>query len=144
MRINKLWLALFGFAGTLAGASYANGQAPGLYVWPPGPFELHYYWHGESRFDRRPYFAVNPPVYYSPGPKGRSFGWTPYPYPGLNYYQAAAPNGNRWATAQNYSHEVQARPQLRAQAGQKHRRSKQGLQLRQALRRKHQLLVSSR
>ncbi len=68
--------------------SQSFGQVAGVYAWPPGPFELHYYLHGASRFQRRPYYAENPPVYYLPGTVARSYGWTPYPYPGLDYYRS--------------------------------------------------------
>jgi hypothetical protein len=77
-----------------AGSGRTWGQVSGLYLWPPGPFELHYYRHGASRFQRRPYYAENPPVYYLPGVVARSYGWTPYPYPGLDYYRPTRARGD--------------------------------------------------
>lgn len=63
----------------------AMAQGPGIYAWRPGPYEIHYYWHRPRSFEHVPYFAEHPPVYYTPGPHLRPYGWAPYAYPGMQY-----------------------------------------------------------
>jgi hypothetical protein len=58
-----------------------------------GPYEVHTWQHRTHNFDRAPYFATNPPVYYGDQRLVRSYGWTPYPYFGSQYpiHQAVSP-----------------------------------------------------
>ena len=64
----------------------ASADEP-VQVWAgqPGPYEVHHYLHRTNSFDRPPYFATHPPVYYSADRLGRMYGWTPYPYLGSHY-----------------------------------------------------------
>jgi hypothetical protein len=58
-----------------------------------GPYEIHTWHHRTHNFDRAPYFATNPPVYYGDQRLGRTYGWTPYPFFGSQYpiQQAVVP-----------------------------------------------------
>jgi hypothetical protein len=79
-----LWCA---FAwGAVSSAAWAQSQ-PVLVGGAPGPYELHEYLHRPNSFDRAPYFATNPPVYYGVE-RPRSYGWTPYPYLGSDHAAA--------------------------------------------------------
>jgi hypothetical protein len=64
----------------------ASAQQP-VQVWggQPGPYEVHVWQHRTNNFDRAPYFATNPPVYYGDQRLVRTYGWTPYPYFGSQY-----------------------------------------------------------
>ncbi len=61
-----------------------------VFAGQPGPYEVHTWQHRTNNFDRAPYFATNPPVYYGDQRVVRSYGWTPYPYLGTNYPVARA------------------------------------------------------
>jgi hypothetical protein len=67
-------------------AAVASAQEP-VRVWAgqTGPYEVHTWQHRTNNFDRAPYFATNPPVYYGDQRLVRSYGWTPYPYFGSQY-----------------------------------------------------------
>jgi len=78
MRGKVLVLAM----ATFVPATVASAQQPEVIVGQPGPYEFHYYLHRTRSFDRPPYFAQNPPVYYGDQRYARSYGWTPYPYLG--------------------------------------------------------------
>ena len=79
-------LAMLSMIGMLAiPPSRAAAQAPSVWAASPGPYEIHYYFHRTNSFSRAPYYATNPPVYYGYTRLGRSFGWTPYPYQGIQY-----------------------------------------------------------
>ncbi len=72
----------------VVGLAPAVARADGpVQVWAgqPGPYEVHHYLHRSNSFDRAPYFATHPPVYYGDQRFARSYGWTPYPYLGTNY-----------------------------------------------------------
>ena len=56
-----------------------------VYAGQSGPYEVHVWQHRTNNFDRAPYFATNPPVYYGDARVVRSYGWTPYPYLGTSY-----------------------------------------------------------
>jgi hypothetical protein len=64
----------------------ASAQQPvQVYAGQAGPYEVHVWQHRTNNFDRAPYFATNPPVYYGDARVVRSYGWTPYPYLGTSY-----------------------------------------------------------
>ena len=64
----------------------ASAQQPvQVYAGQPGPYEVHVWQHRTNNFDRAPFFATNPPVYYGDARVVRSYGWTPYPYLGTSY-----------------------------------------------------------
>ncbi len=64
----------------------ASAQQPvPVYAGQSGPYEVHVWQHRTNNFDRAPYFATNPPVYYGDARVVRSYGWTPYPYLGTSY-----------------------------------------------------------
>jgi len=64
----------------------ASAQEPvRVYAGQPGPYEVHTWQHRTNNFDRAPYFATNPPVYYGDQRYARTYGWTPYPYFGSQY-----------------------------------------------------------
>ncbi len=71
----------------LSPPTMAADRVVGINVGQPGPYEIHHYLHRPNSFDRAPYFATHPPVYYSPQRYGRSYGWTPFPYLGTQYSQ---------------------------------------------------------
>ena len=65
---------------------FASAQQPvQVFAGQPGPYEVHTWQHRTNNFDRAPYFANNPPVYYGDARVVRSYGWTPYPYLGTSY-----------------------------------------------------------
>jgi hypothetical protein len=72
----------------------ASAQQP-VQIWAGqnGPYEIHTWHHRTNNFDRAPYFATNPPVYYGDQRLVRTYGWTPYPYLGTQYpiHQAVVP-----------------------------------------------------
>ena len=64
----------------------AKAQEPvQVFAGQAGPYEVHTFHHRTNNFDRAPYFATNPPVYYGDQRLNRSYGWTPYPYLGIQY-----------------------------------------------------------
>ena len=67
--------------------SIASDGAVAIYTGQPGAYEIHHYFHRPNTFDRAPYFATHPPVYYGPERLARSYGWTPYPYLGTQFRQ---------------------------------------------------------
>ncbi len=66
---------LFAVAPAVANAQCPSGVYPGLYGL--GGFRGLY---GNGHFEKRPYFALNPPVYYSQ-PVARPYGYSPYALP---------------------------------------------------------------
>jgi hypothetical protein len=80
---------------TVFSASALADNGVQVYAGQPGPYEVHQYWHRSDSFDRRPYFATNPPVYYGSQRFGRSYGWTPYPYPGILHQEPLEPIPSR-------------------------------------------------
>ena len=79
---SKLVAAAFAL---LVPAVASADQPVQIYGGQPGPYEVHNYLHRSNSFDRQPYFATNPPVYYSENRLVRAYGWTPYPYLGSQY-----------------------------------------------------------
>ena len=69
----------------------SSAQAVRVYAGRPGAYEVHEYLHRPNSFDRPPYFATNPPVYYGEQRSGRTYGWTPYPYLGTQYREPLVP-----------------------------------------------------
>ncbi len=82
-------LAQFLAAGLLTAA--VGGEPGPVFGGYPGPYEVHYYPHRTNSFDQVPFFATNPPVYYSDQRFARSYGWTPYAYQGIQYQKPLAP-----------------------------------------------------
>jgi hypothetical protein len=77
---------LIAAAVVLVVPTVASAQQPAQ-VWAgqAGPYEVHTWQHRTNNFDRAPYFATNPPVYYGDQRMVRTYGWTPYPYAGIQY-----------------------------------------------------------
>lgn len=78
---STLLVGLFSLVPTVAMA-----QQP-FQAWggQPGSYEVHTWHHRSNNFERAPYFATNPPVYYGDQRLVRSYGWTPYPFFGRQY-----------------------------------------------------------
>jgi hypothetical protein len=87
MRGNLLAAAFVCFVPAVA---LAGDQPVQVWAGQPGPYEVHTYVHRTNSFDRAPYFATHPPVYYSADRLGRMYGWTPYPFLGTQYPVAKA------------------------------------------------------
>jgi hypothetical protein len=66
-------------------SSEASAQGVRVFAGQPGPYEVHEFLHRPNSYDRPPYYAVNPPVYYTDQRVYRTYGWTPYPYWGMQY-----------------------------------------------------------
>ena len=90
MSSKLLAIGAFGFACALVPTT-ASAQAVRVYAGRPGAYEIHEYLHRPNSFDRPPYFATNPPVYYGEQRSGRTYGWTPYPYLGTQYREPLVP-----------------------------------------------------
>ena len=68
-----------------------SAQVVRVYAGRPGGYEIHEYLHRPNSFDRAPYFATNPPVYYGEQRLARPYGWAPYPYLGTQYREPLVP-----------------------------------------------------
>ena len=92
MRSLLIAAAVLCFAPAIAKAQ----QPVQVFAGQAGPYEVHTYQHRTNNFDRAPYFATNPPVYYGDQRMTRTYGWTPYPYLGIQYpiQQAVVPMAN--------------------------------------------------
>ena len=90
MSAKLLAVGSLGLVFALAPAT-VSAQAVRVYAGRPGAYEVHEYLHRPNSFDRPPYFATNPPVYYGEQRYGRTYGWTPYPYLGTQYRQPPVP-----------------------------------------------------
>jgi hypothetical protein len=81
MKLARIVLLSFGLA--LVGAELAQAQYP--YTWPnnlgPTAYGVTGTMYGLGLVPTPPYFALHPPVYYS-CPVPRSYGYSPYAYPG--------------------------------------------------------------
>ena len=90
MSLKLIVAGSFGLVLALA-PSPASAQAVRVYAGRPGAYEIHEYLHRPNSFDRPPYFATNPPVYYGEQRLARPYGWTPYPYYGSQYRENLVP-----------------------------------------------------
>jgi hypothetical protein len=83
MKTARIVLIMAGLA--LAGAASARADYPYPYAWPnqlgPTAYGVSGTMYGLGIVPVPPYYALHPPVYYS-CPVPRSYGYSPYAYPG--------------------------------------------------------------
>ncbi len=101
--IAALMLAMPGQASAQCGTGYGFGGYGGPFGSGFGGFGSPY---ATGRIPTPPYFALHPPVYYS-APVARSYGYSPFPYPGDVRTPEAAPAGGAQVIVNPYVDQAQ-------------------------------------